>query len=194
MIVGLTGGIGSGKTTAAKLFSEFKNVAIYIADKEAKELMNSSELIKKKIISEFGEESYNDKGLNRKFLADLVFNNPKKLAVLNSIIHPEVRKHFQDFVSKNKEKKYIIYEAAILFESKSNLLCDKIITVTADKQLRMQRVMNRDHISEEEVKKRMQNQWKESKKTLQSNYIIQNEDLITTKLQVEKIHNILTKK
>ena len=194
MIVGLTGGIGSGKTTVAKLFSEFENVAIYIADDEAKKLMNSSKIIKKQLISEFGENSYNNEGLNRKYIADKVFNNAEKLAKLNAIVHPEVRKHFQDFVSRNKDKAYIIYEAAILFESKSNQFCAKIITVIADEKTRINRIIARDKTTEKEVRNRMQNQWNDTKKILQSNYIIKNEDLSTTKQQVVKIHNFLTKK
>ena len=194
MIVGLTGGIGSGKTTVAKLFSEFENVAIYIADDEAKKLMNSSKIIKKQLISELGENSYNNEGLNRKYIADKVFNNAEKLAKLNAIVHPEVRKHFQDFVSRNKDKAYIIYEAAILFESKSNQFCAKIITVIADEKTRINRIIARDKTTEKEVRNRMQNQWNDTKKILQSNYIIKNEDLSTTKQQVVKIHNFLTKK
>ena len=194
MIVGLTGGIGSGKTTVAKLFSEFENVAIYIADDEAKKLMNSSKIIKKQLISELGENSYNNEGLNRKYIADKVFNNAEKLGKLNAIVHPEVRKHFQDFVSRNKDKAYIIYEAAILFESKSNQFCAKIITVIADEKTRINRIIARDKTTEKEVRNRMQNQWNDTKKILQSNYIIKNEDLSTTKQQVVKIHNFLTEK
>ena len=194
MIVGLTGGIGSGKTTVAKLFSEFENVAIYIADEEAKKLTNSSKIIKERIINEFGEKSYNKEGLDRKFIANLVFKNADMLAKLNAIIHPVVRNHFKEFINKHKEKSYIIYEAAILFESKSNLFCDKIITVFADEKTRIKRIIARDHISEKQIKSRMQNQWNDTKKILQSNYIIKNEDLLMTKRQVLNIHNILTKR
>lgn len=193
MIVGLTGGIGSGKTTVAKLFAEFEDVAIYIADKEAKNLTNSSKVIKEQIIKEFGAKSYNKNGLNRKYISDLVFNDSDKLAKLNAIIHPEVRNHFKEFVNKNKNKSYIIYEAAILFESKSNQFCDKIITIFADEKTRIERIIKRDKTTEKEVRKRIQNQWSDTKKILQSNYIIKNEDLLTTKQQVLKIHNFLTK-
>ncbi|WP_337994868.1 dephospho-CoA kinase [Polaribacter ponticola] len=120
MIIGLTGGIGSGKTTVANYFSEFKNVAIYIADIEAKKLMNSSQIIKEKLIKEFGEEAFLDNVLNREYISSIVFNNKDKLSSLNAIVHPEVKKHFKDFVKNNVDKLYIIYENAILFESKSN--------------------------------------------------------------------------
>lgn len=194
MIIGLTGGIGSGKTTVANFFTAFKNVAIYIADVEAKNLMNSSSIIKEKLIKEFGAASYIDQKLNRKFISQIVFNNKEKLAVLNGIVHPEVRNHFQNFVKNNLDKTYIIYENAILFESKSNLFCDVIITVHADLNTRIKRVTARDSSTKEEVLSRIHNQWKDDKKLLQSNYIIYNENLEETKNQVSYIHNNLTRK
>mgnify|MGYP000675191794 CR=1 FL=1 len=194
MIVGLTGGIGSGKTTVAKFFSEFKNVAIYIADIEAKKLMNSSQIIKEKLIKEFGEEAFLDNVLNREYISSIVFNNKDKLSSLNAIVHPEVKKHFKDFVKNNVDKLYIIYENAILFESKSNFFCDIIITVYAELNTKIKRVLLRDSVTKKEVLNRMKNQWDDEKKILQSNYIICNENLDDTKNQVNKIHNILTQK
>ena len=194
MVVGLTGGIGSGKTTVANLFTEFNTVAIYNADIEAKKLMNSSLIIKTKIIDLFGETSYQDNQLNRPFIANLVFNDKKKLAALNAIVHPEVKKHFQNFVKLNNKKDYVLYENAILFESKSNLKCDIIISVYAPLNVRIERTMLRDSSSRTAVKNRIKNQWLEDKKLLQSNYIIVNLDRNTTKNQVLKIHNILTQK
>ena len=191
-IVGLTGGIGSGKTTVAKMFAKFKNVAIYIADVEAKKLMNSSEIIKTKLVKEFGKESFIDDELNRKFIAEIVFKDKEKLAVLNGIVHPEVRKHFQKFIEKNQDKAYIIYENAILFESKSNIFCDIVITVYADLNTKIDRVIARDSSTKTAVLNRMKSQWNDAKKMLQSNYIIYNEKLENTVNQVHKIHNILT--
>jgi len=193
-IVGLTGGIGSGKTTVANFFSAYKNVAIYIADQEAKQLMNSSVAIKEKLIQNFGEQSYSNGILNRKYIADIVFNDKEKLTQLNAIVHPEVKKHFQNFIKINAQKEYIIYENAILFESKSNLFCDIIITVFAAINTKIKRVISRDKSSEKEVLNRMKNQWKDDKKMLQSNYVICNENLDETKKSVHKIHNILTVK
>ena len=192
-IVGLTGGIGSGKTTVAAMFKEL-GVPVYIADDEAKKLMNSSEVIKEKLIEKFGEKSFIDDNLNRKYIADIVFKNKEKLAELNAIVHPEVKRHFQEFIKKNNTKEYIIYENAILFESKSNLFCDIIITVVADITTKINRVMLRDSSTKKEVVNRINNQWKDVKKTLQSNYLIYNENLVKTKEQVHKIHNILTLK
>jgi dephospho-CoA kinase len=194
MVVGLTGGIGSGKTTVAKLFSKFNDVAIYIADIEAKKLMNSSEIIKKKLIKQFGESSFVNQKLNRNYISEIVFNDKEKLSILNAIVHPEVKKHFQDFIKKNIDKTYIIYENAILFESGSNLLCDYIITVYANVNTKIERVILRDSSAKEAVESRMKNQWNDSKKIVQSNYIICNENLDETKTQVNKIHNILTEK
>ena len=194
MVVGLTGGIGSGKTTVAKLFSKFNDVAIYIADIEAKKLMNSSEIIKKKLIKQFGESSFVNQKLNRNYISEIVFNDKEKLSILNAIVHPEVKKHFQDFIKKNIDKTYIIYENAILFESGSNLLCDYIISVYANVNTKIERVILRDSSTKEAVESRMKNQWNDSKKIVQSNYIICNENLDETKTQVNKIHNILTEK
>lgn len=194
MIIGLTGGIGSGKTTVAKFFETFDNVAIYIADIEAKLLMNSSEIIKEKLVNEFGEFAYTKDVLNRKFISDIVFNDATKLATLNAIVHPEVKNHFKNFVNNNSDKAYIIYENAILFESKSNLFCDLIITVYADINTKIERVILRDNVTQQEVLKKMQNQWKDEKKMIQSNYIIYNESNKDTNNQVNRIHNILADK
>ena len=194
MVVGLTGGIGSGKTTIAALFDEFENVVIYNADVEAKQLMNSSSAIKSKIIEQFGEKSFLNNQLNNSYLASLVFNNKRKLDILTSIVHPEVKKHFQYFKNLHVKKEYIIYENAILFESKSNLICDTIITVFIPLDVRIKRTMLRDNSSREEVEFRINNQCSENSKHLQSNYIIHNNTKELTQSQVRRIHNILTKK
>lgn len=193
MVIGITGGIGSGKSTVVRMFSEFKNTAIYIADDEAKKLMHSSPIIKNKLISEFGKEVYIKNQLNRPFLASIVFKNKIKLNILNSIVHPIVNNHFQEFILINAKKQYIIYENAILFENGSNIFCDKIITVTAPENIRIKRVLERDKTTENTVRNRIKNQWSETKKTLQSNYKIENLTLTNTKKEILRIHNILTK-
>lgn len=194
MLIGITGGIGSGKTTVVKLFSEYDNIAVYFADEEAKKLMVTSEVIKNKIITNFSKEAYLGNELNRSYLSSIVFNDKEKLKILNSIVHPVVFQHLRDFQNKHKEKDYILYENAILFENGSDALCDKIITVTAPIDLRINRVVKRDNTSEKAVKSRMRNQWKETKKILQSNYIIHNLILTDVKKDIRKIHNKLTKK
>ncbi|MDP2541026.1 dephospho-CoA kinase [Tenacibaculum discolor] len=194
MVVGLTGGIGSGKSTIVKMFSEFENIAIYIADDEAKKLMVTSPKIKTQLITEFGEQVYINNKLNRTYLASIVFNNKEKLAILNAIVHPVVNEHLQNFIKENSNKNYILYENAILFENGSDSFCDKIITVTAPENIRIDRVIKRDNSTIENVKNRIKNQWNETKKTLQSNYLIENLTLTNSKEQVLKIHNSLTKK
>lgn len=193
MLVGLTGGIGSGKSTVAKILAEFDGVVVYFADEEAKNLMNTSQEIRTQLIAEFTDEVYKDGSLNRPFLAGIVFKNKEKLKKLNAIVHPIVHKHLQDFIKEHENKSYILYENAILFENGSNRLCDKIITVTAPEMLRIQRVIERDNSTFEEVKNRINNQWSDEKKILQSNYVIHNVDLTSVKEQLEKIHNKLTK-
>ncbi len=194
MIVGLTGGIGSGKSTIANFFAKQENVAVFVADFEAKKLMHTSKTIKKKLIQLFGENAYTSGKLNRAYLSTVVFSDKQKLQQLNNIVHPAVRDHLQEFIKNNQKKSYIVYEAAILFESGNADFCDYIITVYTDETTRLQRVMQRDNVSEKEVRNRMKNQWAEDKKLLQSNYIIRNYDLMETKQQVRKIHNILTLK
>ncbi|MDO6812046.1 dephospho-CoA kinase [Tenacibaculum soleae] len=193
MVIGITGGIGSGKSTIVKMFSQFKNIAIYTADNEAKKLMNASEEIKIQLISIFGEEVYKNNQLNRPYLANIVFNNKQKLTILNSIVHPVVNDHFQDFISENSKKDYILYENAILFENGSNTFCDKIITVTAPENIRVQRILKRDNTTIKAVKNRIKNQWDQEKKTLQSHYIIENLTFTKSQQETLRIHNILTK-
>ena len=166
MVVGLTGGIGSGKTTIATLFDEFENVVIYNADFEAKKIMNSSSTIKSKIIQQFGEKSYLNNQLNSAYIASLVFNDKSKLELLTSLVHPEVRKHFQYFKNLHAQKEYILYENAILFESKSNLNCDIIISVFTPLDIRIKRTMLRDQSSRAAVEFRIKKSIFRKNKTL----------------------------
>ena len=194
MVVGLTGGIGSGKTTVSNYFAKFENVLIYNADLEAKKLMNTSPLIKTQLIKEFGVEAFLDNQLNRPFISKIVFKDKEKLKSLNAIVHPAVKKHFQEFVNHRKKHQYIIYENAILFESGSDAKCDIIISVFSPLDLRIERTVLRDKSSEKEVNNRIKNQWLEDKKLLQSNYVIFNIKKEDTQNQTVRIHNILTKK
>ncbi|WP_369047555.1 dephospho-CoA kinase [Tenacibaculum sp. UWU-22] len=193
MIVGLTGGIGSGKTTILKQFEQFKNVAIYMADQEARNVINTSKTIRKEIIKEFGEQAYVDNHINRPFIANIVFKDSAKLAKLNAITHPIVKEHFQNFIKHHRTKSYIVYENAILFEIGSDALCDKVITVTAPIENRIERVMKRDNTTKAEIENRIKNQWIEAKKIIQSHYIIENIILEESVLKVLEIHNKLTK-
>ena len=194
MIVGLTGGIGSGKTTVAEVFKKLDSVAVYIADIEARKIMNSSDVIRTQLLQAFGKETYKGSELNRQYLANTVFESEEKLTILNNIVHPEVKKHFLDFATRNADKAYVLYESAILFESNSSEQCDFVISVFLDKEERIKRVLDRDKTTEKEVLSRINSQWKEDKKLLSSNYIILNYAIQDTEKSVLKIHNILTEK
>jgi len=190
--VGLTGGIGSGKTTIAKAF-EALGIPIYIADDEAKKLMNTSKVIKRKLITLFGEDAYKEEKLNRPFLAQAIFNNKALLKKMNAIVHPKVAKHFTKW--KNKQKApYVIKEAAILFENGSYKNYDYIITVTAPEKTRIERVLKRDNTNIKKVKAIIANQWKDNKKIELSDYVIVNTNLETTNQEVLKTHSNLLKK
>lgn len=191
MVVGLTGGIGSGKTTIANTFGTYPNIVVYIADVEAKKLMNSAS-VKAKIIDLFGEQSFSNDVVNTKFIAEIVFENQEKLAQLNQIIHPAVYQHFQDFVSKLPKSTIIIYESAILFETNYAEKLDFVISVIAPQELRIQRVMQRDKVDKQAVLNRISKQWNDEKKQLVSHYIIQNIHLDQALQSVKNIHNKLT--
>ena len=189
--VGLTGGIGSGKTTAANYFIEL-GIPVYFADKEAKKLMNSSTKIKNKLIKEFGESTYQKGELNREYLANIVFHNKSKLSIINSIVHPAVAKHFAKWVKKQKTK-YVIQENAILFENNTASNFDYIITVTAPLGIKIDRIIKRDSANKEDVLSRMNNQWDDAKKIELSDFVIDNIHLADTKKQVNQIHKKLIK-
>ncbi|WP_290697340.1 dephospho-CoA kinase [Lacinutrix sp.] len=189
--VGLTGGIGSGKTTIAKSF-EALGIPIYIADDEAKKIMNTSKVLKRKLIALFGESAYLNNELNRPFLAKAIFNDKALLKKMNAIVHPKVGAHFIKW--KNKQKApYVIKEAAILFENGSYKNYNYIITVTAPEKIRIERVLKRDNASVEKVKAIIANQWKDELKIKLSDFVIVNTNLKTTKMEVLKIHKKLLK-
>jgi dephospho-CoA kinase len=190
-VVGLTGGIGSGKTSVLQLFIN-KGIPVYIADIEAKRLMQSDVEIKEKILAAFGGESYQNGKLNRAYLAKMVFKDKKKLHILNQIVHPVVHQDFLHFLSKQRAP-FIIYENAILFENGSNQWCDYIITVTAPVETRIQRVINRDKVTAQQVKDRMSHQWDEQLKIKQSDFIIENINWETTEKATQEIYEQLLK-
>lgn len=184
-VIGLTGGIGTGKTTVSKMFSEL-GVPVYIADVEARRISEQPE-IQKRIVDTFGEGVTSPDGqVDRKKLAALVFFNEENLRKLNAIIHPLVKQDFQQWLSQQSAP-FVIREAAILFESGTNTDCDKVIIVTAPRELRIFRIMERDHISREEILARMANQWPDSQKIAMSDYVIENSDLEETRKQIIKI-------
>lgn len=186
-IVGLTGGIGSGKTTVAKQFQAL-GIPVYIADDEAKKLMNRSKIIKRKLKALFGDEAYKDNTLNRPFLADKIFNNAENLEKMNAVVHPKVASHFKNWVKKQIAP-YVLKESAILFENGAYKDCDLIITVTAPLELRKKRLLKRDNTTLEKIQAIINNQWSDESKISKSHFVITNKDLEETKQQVQLTHN-----
>ncbi len=189
-IIGLTGGIGSGKTTIALYFKSL-GVPVYIADDEAKKILDTPK-IQKEIKAEFGAVIFENNKVSKQKLASIVFQNPEKLNALNAIIHPAVNKHFEQWLQLHQNYPIVIKEAAILFESGSYLGCDKIITVVAPLETRIQRVILRDESTKEEVLNRIKNQWTDEMRAAKSDYIIENNQLPEAKLQVDEILKKLT--
>ena len=188
-IIGLTGGIGSGKTTVLKMFKEL-GCATYVADIEAKKLMNSNKRLMNQIKLLFGDKAYLDDKLNTAFIAEIVFNDTVKLTALNALVHPAVREDFNNFVNKSTSK-IIIYEAAILFESGSDKLCDLIITVATDIDERIERIIKRDGVTKEQILERMQHQLNDEEKVKKADFVINNSDIFNTKAQVSTIYKII---
>ena len=189
MIVALTGGIGSGKTTVAKMFKKLE-VPVYDSDSEAKKLMRSSKKIRTAIKALLGDGAYKGKKLNKTLISDRIFKDKSLLKQLNAIVHPAVRKHFKAWV-KRQNTPYVIQEAAVIFENGMHGFYDKIVLVTAPEELRLARVIERDAISESEVASRMGNQWEDARKIELSDYIIENLELKDTRTKVQEIHKRL---
>jgi len=190
--VGLTGGIGSGKTTVGKMFAEL-GVPVYNSDDQAKQLMETSPEVKKGLITLLGEAAYTDESLNKTFISQQVFNNKPLLRKLNSIVHPAVRIHFLEWAER-QTMPYVIQEAAIIFEIGSQDFYDKIILVTAPESIRIDRIMKRNpENSPAAIKARMRNQWDDAQKIDASDYVIENIDLKTTERQVLSVHRDLLK-
>ena len=186
-IVGITGGIGSGKTTVCKIFSQL-SVPIFYADEEAKKILFEDKRIGEKVLKILGKEILSDGKLDKQKIADVVFADNKKLSKLNSIVHPVVQKIFLSWCKINKSQKYVLKEAAILFESGSYKDCDFVITVTAPENIRVKRVMARDKVSDKEIRQRMKNQWSDKEKTKRSDFIINNDGKLLLIPQVLNIH------
>jgi dephospho-CoA kinase len=186
--IGLTGGIGSGKTTVAKIF-EVLGIPVYYADDTAKYLMNTDSGIMEAIKSNFGEDSYTDNGLNRPLLASRVFGNKEKLEILNAIVHPATLKH-ADAWMQEQTSPYIIKEAALIFESGSEKMLDAVIGVSSPETLRIKRVIARDGITEADIMKRMKGQLDEAEKIKRCNYVIYNDEQQLLIPQVTHFHEI----
>ena len=188
-LIGLTGGIGSGKTTIANFFAE-KGVPVYIADQEAKKLMDS-DAIKKAVLDIFGSSVFENNTIVRSKLAEIVFNDQKKLEELNQIVHPAVRSHFRNWVEENFHQEILLYESAILFESGHYKDFDYIISVIAPLESRIARVLERDNTNRESVLSRIKTQFTDAERINKSDFLIDNINLSDAKVKVEEILNFL---
>lgn len=189
--IGITGGMGAGKSTICKVFGQL-GIAIYDADSRAKWLMNNDVDLKKIISEGFGWDSYTRKEeLNREYLAKVVFNNEEKLALLNSIVHPAVKKDYELWVAEHKDDPYSLKEAALLFESKTYKILHKVIVVTCPIETRIERIMKRDHVKKEDILKRIQNQMTDRDRMSKADWVIFNDGQHSLINQALEIHQTI---
>ncbi len=188
--VGITGGIGSGKTTVCKIF-EVLGIPVYYADDRAKELMQTDVKLITSIKDIFGEEAYQDEKLNRAFIASKVFDDKPLLAKLNAVVHPAVAEDVMQWMLQHLDKPYVLKEAALLFESGSYKFFDKIITVIAPMEDRIARLITRDNATSEQITARMKNQMSDEEKVELSDYVIYNDAQHKLIPQAFTIHHLL---
>lgn len=184
-IIGLTGGIGSGKTTIGKFF-ESKGIPVYVADERGRKITESPEVLSR-IRALFGDDVFDGHRLDRKKVSEIVFNNADALQKLNKIIHPAVRNDFAKWIGQHSDRPFVVRESAILFESGSYEDCDYIVTVTAPIAERIARVVARDNASEQSVIDRMQNQMSDAERISKSDFVIENTTLQDAEKQATKI-------
>ena len=189
--IGLTGNIGSGKSTVARVF-EALGVPMFYADAEAKKCYFNDQ-VKSHILASFGNDAYlNPTTLNTKYIAGIVFSDPKWLAHLNSIIHPQLRLEFVKWaenMARNHTVKYIVMEAAILFENNFDDMVDQTVCISAPKNQRIDRVLRRDNISEELIELRMKNQWPDSQLKEKSDFVLYNRDRSMILAKILQLHS-----
>jgi dephospho-CoA kinase len=190
IVVGLTGGMGSGKTFVAHIFNK-KGIPVYNSDSRAKELMVSDPYIISQLKQQFGANVIQNKILNKKQIAEHIFKNKELLHWINNLVHPIVSKDFNKWSDSQNNTPFVIKEAAILIESGAHKLCNQIIVVSAPESLRIERVMTRDKLSFEQVQARLNNQMNENERKKYANYIINNDGLQSLDKQVERIYNDL---
>lgn len=189
-IIGLTGGIGSGKTTIANYLASL-GIPVYIADDAGKKVMQTQEIIEA-IKEAFGTAIFDKNKLNRSKLAEIVFDNPEQLKALNAIVHPAVRNDYNDWLYQRRKEPLVVYESAILFESGRYKDFDYILTVTAPLETRIERVLKREKISRDQVLSRINSQWTDEQRILKSDFVVDNIDIVKTKLKIDKILKILS--
>ena len=191
--VGVTGGIGSGKTLVCSVLEKF-GVPVYKADLQARRLMQEDPELMDRIVELFGEEAYLGGALNRTYLAERVFGNGELLARLNAAVHPAVRKDYQRWLADQQDVPYVVEEAAILFESGASRWMDLVVMVYAPEALRIFRVMQRDGVSEETVKRRMAHQMGEEEKRSRSDLVIFNDENRRLLPQILEVHQDILKR
>lgn len=187
LIIGITGGIGSGKSTLSKLLRA-EGYSVYDTDLEARRLQNEHSTMRKKLMDMFGKDIYTEQGLNRSALGKIVFGKPELLEKLNTIVHPLVMDDFNSWVLNRYPKKMLFIESAILYESGFNKLVDKVILITADEAIRIERVMKRDEVTSEHVRARMANQLPDREKIERADFVIHSDD---NKPLVDKMRKII---
>ena len=188
--VGITGGIGSGKSTVCAILAEF-GVAVYDSDSRAKRLMNEDNTLRERLVERFGSEVYCVEGLNRRYLAERVFGNPEELKALNDIVHPAVMDDF-DRWALEQEGSYVVLESAILFEASLDRRVDVSVAVMAPKELRIERAMQRDGAQREQIVARMNNQISDQERVERAKYTIVNIDIDNLRSDVEQLHRRLS--
>lgn len=189
--IGITGGIGSGKTLVSKIFACL-GIPVYDADSHAKELMTTDGILVSQIKKEFGDLSYlSDGTLNRKYLSEVVFNKHERLDVLNKLVHPRVGENYTQWVKRHNNKAYVLKEAALLFETGSYQALDKIIVVHAPEEVRIKRVIHRDGRAEQQVREIIRKQMSEEEKLKRADFIIYNDESSLIIPQVLSLHNSL---
>ena len=185
--IGITGGIGSGKTTICKVF-ELLGIPVFYSDAVAKEVMQSDPLLVSQVKATFGDQAYLAGVLNRSFIAAKVFADPKELEKLNAIVHPAVFRAFDSWTLNHQGKPYVLKEAALLYESGSYKDCKYSILVKSPLDLKIKRVMQRDNTTEEEIKKRIARQWSDGEKQKMTDFILENNEQSFLIPQVLQLH------
>lgn len=186
--VGVTGGIGSGKTTVCKVF-ELLGIPVFYADDVAKSIMQTDPVLKTALLNTFGENSYTKDGmLNRAYISSIVFNDKQELEELNSLVHPAVLRAFDNWVLEHHESPYVIKEAALLYESGGFKMCNKSILVIAPTLIKMNRVKLRDGISEEDIQLRMNRQFSDEMKIKYADHILNNDEKQLLIPQIIQLH------
>lgn len=191
-IVGITGGMGSGKSTIARFFAQW-GVPIYQADLEARKLSDTDPEIRLAVIQLLGDKAYANDRMDRPYVAGKVFRDEALLQKLNGIIHPAVAKHFEDWVN-NQNTPYVMKEAAILFETGGHMACDWTLLVTAPEEVRVERIILRDGLTQDEIRSRLDKQWPDERKLPLADFHIENLDLKQAEIEAKKVHESILKR